>query len=67
MASQFWQQHLHFTRQKKLMRRIKTAQMKRVKRRQWRLPGVFNVKCEHVSHSVLIVDFKTFAGFILKI
>ena len=32
--------------------------MKTVERRQWRRSGVFIVKCEHVSHIILIVDFK---------
>ena len=32
--------------------------MKTVQRRQWRCSGVFIVKCEHVSHIALIVDFE---------
>ena len=32
--------------------------MKTVELRQWRGSGVFNVKCEHVSHFVLIADFE---------
>ena len=32
--------------------------MKTAERRQWRRSGVFIVKCEHVSHIILIVDFK---------
>ena len=32
--------------------------MKTVERRQWRRSGVFIVKCEHVSHIILIADFE---------
>ena len=32
--------------------------MKTVEQRQWRCSGVFIVKCEHVLHIVLTVDFE---------
>ena len=37
---------------------VKTLQMKTVERSQWRRSGDFIVKCEHVSHFALIVDFE---------
>ena len=37
---------------------MKAVQMKTLERRQWRRSGVFIVKCEHISHIVLTVDFE---------